>query len=325
MSPEQREQIIQLLEKGEELSPEWARILFPPEKREYELVYHGKEREEDVLANTLAVPLQAVRTFGKNGGNEWHNMLIFGDNLQVMKSLLELKKAGKLCNADGTPGVRLGYIDPPFATKQEFAGTQDQKAYQDKIAGAQFLEFLRKRMILFRELLSDDGSLVVHLDIRKGHYCKTVLDEVFKEQNFRNEMIWKRTGARSASTTYNHIHDSLFLYTRSSNWVWNVQYTPYTDEYVEKFFDGEDRDGRRYRKTILTAPGVRSGSSGKPWRGINPTFGGRHWAIPGYIRHLLPSPDVPDVQTALDELDKLRVDISTCPPKRAVIAGEAPL
>jgi site-specific DNA-methyltransferase (adenine-specific)/adenine-specific DNA-methyltransferase len=53
-----------LLEQGENLSPEWARILFPPEKREYELVYHGKEREEDILANTLAVPLQPVRTFG---------------------------------------------------------------------------------------------------------------------------------------------------------------------------------------------------------------------------------------------------------------------
>jgi site-specific DNA-methyltransferase (adenine-specific)/adenine-specific DNA-methyltransferase len=97
-----------LLQQGEDLSPEWARILFPPEKREYELVYHGKEREEDILANTLAVPLQPVRTFGKNGDG-WHNMLIFGDNLQAMKSLLELKKAGKLCNADGTPGVRLVY------------------------------------------------------------------------------------------------------------------------------------------------------------------------------------------------------------------------
>jgi len=80
MSPEQREQIIQLLRKGEELSPEWARILFPPEKREYELVYRGKEREEDILANTLAVPLQAVRMFGKPGGDEWHNMLIYRRN-----------------------------------------------------------------------------------------------------------------------------------------------------------------------------------------------------------------------------------------------------
>ena len=159
MTPEQRQEIIRRLEAGEELSAEWARFLFPPEKREYELVYHGKEREEDILANTLAVPLQAVRTFGKNGGGEWHNMLIFGDNLQVMKSLLELKKAGKLCNADGTPGVRVLYIDPPFATKREFGGTADQKAYQDKIAGAEFLEFLRKRLVLIRELLADDGHV----------------------------------------------------------------------------------------------------------------------------------------------------------------------
>ena len=105
MTPEQREELIRLLPQGEDLSPEWARILFPPEKREYELVYHGKEREEDILANTLAVPLQPVRTFGKNGDG-WHNMLIFGDNLQTMKSLLEMKKAGKLSNSDGTPGVR---------------------------------------------------------------------------------------------------------------------------------------------------------------------------------------------------------------------------
>src|SRR6266480_5721434 len=103
MTPEQRQELIRLLEQSEDISPEWALILFPPEKREYELVYGGKEREEDILANTLAVPLQPVRTFGKNGG-EWHNMLVFGDNLQVMKSLLELKKAGTLCNADGTLG-----------------------------------------------------------------------------------------------------------------------------------------------------------------------------------------------------------------------------
>ena len=109
MTEEQRQEIIRRLQQGEELSPEWTRILFPPEKREYELVYHGKEREEDILANTLAVPLQKVRTFGKNS-DDWHNMLIFGDNLQVMKSLLEMKRAGKLCNADGSPGVRLVYI-----------------------------------------------------------------------------------------------------------------------------------------------------------------------------------------------------------------------
>ena len=169
MTPEQRQEIVRLLEQGEELSPEWARIIFPPEKREYELVYHGKETEGDILANTLAVPLQPVRTFGKSG-KDWHNMLIFGDNLQVMKTLLDMKKEGKLCNADGTPGVRLIYIDPPFATRQDFRGSEDQKAYQDKIAGSEFLEFLRRRLVLMKELLSSDGSIYIHLDNRRTHY-----------------------------------------------------------------------------------------------------------------------------------------------------------
>lgn len=154
MNDELRQRIIERLKRGEDLPREWAREIFPPEKMEYELVYHGKEREGDILANTMAVPLQEVRTFGKNGGDAWRNMLILGDNLQVLKRLLEYKKEGRLCNADGTPGVRLIYIDPPFATQQEFSGSQDQLAYQDKIQGTRFLEFLRGRLIFLRELLA---------------------------------------------------------------------------------------------------------------------------------------------------------------------------
>ncbi|MBI3541074.1 MAG: site-specific DNA-methyltransferase [Deltaproteobacteria bacterium] len=200
MNDEQRQEIIRRLQQGEEISPEWARILFPPEKREYELVYHGKEREEDIIANTLAVPLQKVRTFGKND-DSWHNMLIFGDNLQVMKSLLKMKEQGELVNADGTHGVRLVYIDPPFATKQEFRGSQDQKAYQDKIAGARFVEFIRRRLVMLKKLMSVNGNLVVHLDPRKMHYIKVICDEIFGEENFVNEVIWHkgREGGSSRS------------------------------------------------------------------------------------------------------------------------------
>lgn len=216
MNDEQRQELIRRLRQGEELSPEWARILFPPEKREYELVYHGKEREEDIIANTLAVPLQKVRTFGKNGDG-WHNMLIFGDNLQVMKSLLEMKRAGALCNSDGTDGVRLVYIDPPFATMQEFQGADEQKAYQDKVTGARFVEFLRKRLILLRELLANDGSIYVHLDWKKAHYIKVVMDEVFGDNNFRNEIIWHYPGREMhISTKFNAKHESILFYARSN-------------------------------------------------------------------------------------------------------------
>ncbi|MBI5150384.1 MAG: DUF4433 domain-containing protein [Candidatus Omnitrophica bacterium] len=235
MTPEQRQELMRLLGSGEEISPEWARILFPPEKREYELVYHGKDREEDIIADTLAVPLQPVRTFGRNGV-DWHNMLIFGDNLQVMKTLLEMKKSGQLCNADGTPGVRLIYIDPPFATQQEFKGTEDQKAYQDKIAGAQFVEFLRKRLVFLREILADNGSIYVHLDTRKSHYLKTILDELFDEGRFENEIIWKRSSAHSDSSTFANLHDTLLFYTCSPSSIFNPHFKAYSDEYREEIY-----------------------------------------------------------------------------------------
>src|SRR5436305_10439743 len=194
MNDEFRRRVIETLRKGEELPVEWARELFPPERREYELVYLDKTREEDILADTMAVPLQPVRTFGKNGV-DWENMLIFGDNLQVMRSLIEQKKKGSICNADGTSGFRLVYLDPPFATRREFRGTQDQKAYQDKIEGSRFLEFMRKRLLLMRELMAANGTIYVHMDLRTVHYIKLILDELFGQQNFLCEIIWKSTSA----------------------------------------------------------------------------------------------------------------------------------
>jgi len=255
MNDAQRQELVRRLQHGEELSPEWARILFPPEKREYELVYHGKEREEDIIASTLAVPLQKVRTFGKNGEG-WHNMLIFGDNLQVMKSLLEMKRSGQLCNADGTPGVRLVYIDPPFATRQEFRGSEEQKAYQDKVAGARFVEFLRKRLVLLRELLSVDGSIYIHLDTRKSHYIKLVCDEVFEESRFTNEIIWRRSTAHASAERYGAVHDTLLLYTMSPNKIWNPQLGSLDKEYIERYFRYDDGDGRKYWLEDSTGAGA---------------------------------------------------------------------
>jgi hypothetical protein len=236
LSDEQIEKIIDILKKGVPLPEDYRlnllkyleqtknSILFDT-KKEYELIYADKEREEDILAETMAVPLQRVRTF-RNGesGNGWPNMLIFGDNLQVLKTLLQMKQEGKLKNTDGTPGVRLIYIDPPFATKQEFRGSQDQKAYQDKIAGANFLEFLRKRLVFLRELLSEDGSLYVHLDWKKAHYVKALIDEVFGENHFQREIIWSTetvSGFKSQATNWIRSHDSILYYMKSENSIFN--------------------------------------------------------------------------------------------------------
>lgn len=262
MKIERQRRLYELLKRGlnlvksyDELPAEWAREFFPPERREYELVYNGKETEEQILADTMAMPFQEVSTFGQNGV-DWHNKLIFGDNLQAMKTLLQMKMDGKLVNADGIPGIRLIYIDPPFATKKEFRGSQDQKAYQDKIAGAEFLEFLRKRLVLMRELLSDDGSIYVHIDWKKGHYVKVLMDEIFGEHRFKNDIIWRyRTYQGQVSSYYPRKHDIILFYTKSDKNVFsllkendftkNIDYQRWNDYLVNK----NEIRGDNYPKT----------------------------------------------------------------------------
>jgi DNA modification methylase len=251
MDDELRLRIIDLLRRGEDLPVEWAKELFPLQKREYELVYYGKERRLDVVANTMAIPLQPVRTFGSVPGEDfdWNNKLILGDNLQVLRRLLEYKKAGELNNADGSSGIKLVYIDPPFATQREFKGSQEQQAYRDKIEGAQFIEFLRKRLILIHQLLSSDGCIYLHLDYRKVHYAKLVMDEIFGENNLVNEIIWQRTASHNDPGRYGCVHDTILLYSKTSNYIWNAPKTGQSQEYIDKFFIyAESPDGQEWIK-----------------------------------------------------------------------------
>jgi site-specific DNA-methyltransferase (adenine-specific)/adenine-specific DNA-methyltransferase len=265
MTEEQRLEIISRLKRGEELSPEWRNALFPLEKQESELVYGGKQREEDILLHTMGVPLQSVRTFSNGEGlptpGEWYNRLIFGDNLQAMKSLLD--------DSSVTGKVKLVYIDPPFATRQDFKGSQDQKAYQDKIVGAQFIEFLRKRLVLLKELLASDGAIFLHLDTKKSHYMKVVMDEIFGEANFRNEIIWKRQSAHNDSGKCGAIHDTIFFYTKSPTWTWNEMLLPPSPDYVEEFFDNvEPETKRRYARGDLSAGGLTGGGYSYTYKGV---------------------------------------------------------
>lgn len=210
--------------QGKEIPADWVKVIFPSEKREYELSYHGKQTAEAILADVDPVPLQEVSNFNTPADYEgWQNKLIFGDNLQVLKRLIEDKKNGKLKNADGTDGVRLVYIDPPFSTRKDFkVSGEDQKAYQDKVAGAEFLEWLRRRLILLKEAMADNGSIYVHLDYRKGHYVKVLLDEIFGEKHFRNEIVWCYTGPNPANKDFPKKHDIILRYAKSSEVVFNA-------------------------------------------------------------------------------------------------------
>ena len=215
---------------GNEVSTEFARVLFPPARKEYELTYYGKEGEQSIISQTFAVPLQENRRFGESTESDWLNKIIFGDNLQVLKTLVEMKHRGELKNADGTDGVRLVYIDPPFATKQDFSN-KDSKAYSDKLAGAEFLEWLRKRLILLREVLADDGSIYVHLDWHKAHYVKVLMDEIFGEGNFCNEIVWYYRRWNIAGKYFARNHDTIFWYTKNKgNHVFNQMYIPKSEK-----------------------------------------------------------------------------------------------
>ncbi|HSQ20188.1 MAG TPA: site-specific DNA-methyltransferase, partial [Blastocatellia bacterium] len=140
--------------------------------------------------------------------------------------LVEMKRNNELINEDGTSGVKLVYIDPPFATKHEFSGAKDERAYQDKVLGAEYLEFLRKRLIMIREVLAPGGAVFVHMDWKKGHYVKVLLDEIFGEARFRNEIIWWYYNKMQGNVTrFPSNHETLFYYTAAGDpFTFNPQY-----------------------------------------------------------------------------------------------------
>ena len=142
-----------------------------------------------------------------------------------------------------------------------------------------YLSYMGERLLVMHRILKPTGSLYLHCDPTASHYIKALLDAVFGHRNFRNEIVWKRTAAHGRAKRWGPIHDTLLFYTKSDHYQWNRVFQEYTSEYVEKFFRYEDEHGR-YRIGNLTGPGVRNGSSGAEWQGVNPTEKGRHWEVP---------------------------------------------
>ena len=147
--------------------------------QEIELRYGIKERKEDILTNTLSTPFQLIKQFGNIKQKKWNNKLIFADNLQALKYIKKLQEEKELDK------IKLIYIDPPFGTGDVY-DAQGAPAYSATLRGTRFIESLRKRLILLRELLSDDGSIYVRIDYHYGHYIKILMDEVFGKNYFRN-------------------------------------------------------------------------------------------------------------------------------------------
>lgn len=168
-----------------------------------------------------------------------------------------------------------------------------------------YLAMMAPRLVELRRVLKPTGSIYLHCDPTASHYLKLLMDAVFGPERLLNEIVWKRTHAHGGANRFGRVHDILLFYSKGPDYVWTSPKISYSADYENSFFRFEDADGRRYRATILTGTGTRNGSSGKPWRGVDPTKVGRHWAIPGYVRPLLSEKALASVQDALDELDGL--------------------
>ncbi len=252
-----------------------------------ELVWPGKYNEDGTLRETqrVSLPFQVIETVNESRatreqrktaqptlfdvyeGTEgdtfedgWRNKLIWGDNLLVMGSLLE-KFAGK---------IDLIYIDPPFATGADFSFTApvgdsgeevvkeqsviEDKAYRDTWGRGRdsWFEMMATRLRLIRDLLSEKGTLYVHLDWYVGHHLRPVLDEVFGENNSLGEIIWaygSPSGGRVSGSKLVKAHDFLLVFAKQyGSHKYKIYYLPYSEKYVTDWFRYTDEDGRRYRK-----------------------------------------------------------------------------
>ncbi|MDX2042516.1 MAG: DNA methyltransferase [Acidobacteriota bacterium] len=152
----------------------------------------------------------------------------------------------------------------------DFIGTNQMMAY---------LVMMAARLVELHRVLKPTGSLYLHCDPAASHYLKIVLDAIFGVENYRSEVVWKRTSGHNSAKRWGPVHDTIFFYSKTATYCWNAVYESYSENYLKTFYKFEDEKGR-YRLSDLTGAGTRTGDSGQTWRDINPTAVGRHWAVP---------------------------------------------
>jgi site-specific DNA-methyltransferase (adenine-specific)/adenine-specific DNA-methyltransferase len=229
------------------------------------LYWPGKQTEVE----RIILPFQIVETVNESKADRdkltlfrqrgepapgWRNKLIWGDNKYIMASLLP-EFAGK---------INLIYIDPPFATGADFsipikfediewtkeASVIEEKAYRDTWGRGldSYLQMMYDRLVLMRELLTDNGSIYVHIDAHVGHYIKAVMDEIFGKDCFQREIIWRIgwiSGYKAAAKNWIRNHDTILYYVKNpDNFIFNKEYVPYPPGYTRR--GGEQTIGKGY-------------------------------------------------------------------------------
>lgn len=236
-------------------STEVSTYKFEPIKGFPMLTWKGKRP----FKSTSYYPAQLKEVYGEDVDG-WRNKLYWGDNLQVMSHLIK-EFRGK---------IDLIYIDPPFDSKADYKKkitlrgkvvtnehtSFEDKQYSDIWTNDEYLQFMYERLTLLRELLSETGSIYVHMDEKRSHYIKVIMDEVFGQSSFRREIIWSLAGVSGYKSLVNNFvrgHDTILYYSKSQNVLFNKAYLPYTEAQLKRFVP--DENGRLY-KSITKDRGI---------------------------------------------------------------------
>ena len=230
------------------------------------LSYPNKAPDGDIIQHF-------PRRFIRMGKEEEHpleempdNAFILDDNFFVLNRLLrEHKKA------------TLFYLDPPYGTGFDFHSRDLEHAYKDSMGQAEYLEFMRRRLILMRECMADDGSIYVHIGHQMLAPLKVVMDEIFGADNFRNLITRRKCSSKNFTRKqYANINDYLLFYSKGREYKWNQPGIDPEQAWIEKEYPKIDKLGRCFKLVPVHAPGTRNGKTGQPWRGMLPPPG-KHW------------------------------------------------
>jgi DNA modification methylase len=147
-----------------------------------------------------------------------------------------------------------------------------------------YLIYMVQRLLHMKVILKPKGSIYLHCDPTASHYIKVMMDGIFGHRNFRNEIIWRRTGAHNKSERWGPVHDDILFYTASDSYTWNDPRQPYMLGHTNEHFEKDEAGYKTaYYGNVITGSGLRNGESGKAWKGYDPSAKGRHWAIPGKL------------------------------------------
>lgn len=227
--------------------------------------YPGKLPESEVLKSVETKYRQIGKVKSVSAKQITANSIIWADNWFGLHSLLESGKKAQLV-----------YLDPPYATGHEFESRNQEHAYNDSLNNAAYIESMRRKFILIRELLDDTGSIYVHIGHQMVAELKVVLDEVFGSNNFRNLITRRKCSSKNfTKNQYSNLVDYLLFYSKSERYIWNQPTVAPDPAWVAKEYNKVDERGQ-YKLVPIHAPGVRRGETGNEWRGMMPPPG-KHW------------------------------------------------